>query len=160
MLPIRRTPKPTDTFETVNWEVLFVLKNTSKRKCRCSTWPLIVWLLTKVDAPFLSYDICIFCSFALLFLFIFTIFHLRNYFRYARVAASAPVSERSVKLRKTKRLTGPTSLKFIRLLRVVFSSQQRLNRRAVNAVQWRHSLPENWVVILIGWLSKHSHNYV
>ena len=27
------------------------------------------------------------------------------------------------------------SLKFIRLLRVVFSSQQRLNRRAVNAVQ-------------------------
>ena len=27
------------------------------------------------------------------------------------------------------------SLKFIRLLRVVFSSQQRLNRRAVTAVQ-------------------------
>ena len=27
------------------------------------------------------------------------------------------------------------SLKFIRLLRVVFSSQQRLNRQAVNAVQ-------------------------
>ena len=27
------------------------------------------------------------------------------------------------------------SLKFIRLLRVVFSSQQRLNRPAVNAVQ-------------------------
>ena len=27
------------------------------------------------------------------------------------------------------------SLKFIRLLRVVFSSQQRLNRLAVNAVQ-------------------------
>ena len=52
------------------------------------------------------------------------------------------------------------SLKFIRLLRVVFSSQQRLNRPAVNAVQWRHSLPENLVVILIGWLSKHSHNYV
>ena len=52
------------------------------------------------------------------------------------------------------------SLKFIRLLRVVFSSQQRLNRPAVNAVQWRHSLPENRVVILIGWLSKHSHNYV
>ena len=52
------------------------------------------------------------------------------------------------------------SLKFIWLLRVVFSSQQRLNRPAVNAVQWRHSLPENRVVILIGWLSKHSHNYV
>ena len=52
------------------------------------------------------------------------------------------------------------SLKFIRLLWVVFSSQQRLNRAAVNAVQWRHSLPENWVVILIGWLSKHLHNYV
>ena len=52
------------------------------------------------------------------------------------------------------------SLKFIWLLRVVFSSQQRLNRPAVNAVQWRHSLPENLVVILIGWLSKHSHNYV
>ena len=52
------------------------------------------------------------------------------------------------------------SLKFIRLLRVVFSSQQRLNRPAVNAVQWRHSLPENRVVILIGWLAKHSHNYV
>ena len=52
------------------------------------------------------------------------------------------------------------SLKFNRLLRVVFSSQQRLNRPAVNAVQWRHSLPENRVVILIGWLSKHSHNYV
>ena len=51
------------------------------------------------------------------------------------------------------------SLNFIRLLRVVFSSQQRLNRPAVNAVQWRHSLPENRVVILIGWLSKHSHNY-
>ena len=49
---------------------------------------------------------------------------------------------------------------FIRLLRVVFSSQQRLNRRAVNAVQWRHSLPENRVVILIGWLSKHSLIYV
>ena len=29
-------------------------------------------------------------------------------------------------------------LKFIRLLRVVFSSQQRLNRPAVNAIQWRH----------------------
>ena len=28
-----------------------------------------------------------------------------------------------------------SSLKFIRLLRVVFSSQQRLNRPAVNAVQ-------------------------
>ena len=52
------------------------------------------------------------------------------------------------------------SLKFIRLLRVVFSSQQRLNQPAVNAVQWRHSLPENRVVILIGWLSKHLHNYV
>ena len=52
------------------------------------------------------------------------------------------------------------SLKFIRFLRVVFSSQQRLNRPAVNAVQWRHSLPENRVVILIGWLSKHSYNYV
>ena len=35
--------------------------------------------------------------------------------------------------------------------------QKRLNRLAVNAVQWRHSLPENRVVILIGWLSKHSH---
>ena len=52
------------------------------------------------------------------------------------------------------------SLKFIRLLRVVLSSQQRLNQPVVNAVQWRHSLPENRVVILIGWLSKHSHNYV
>ena len=52
------------------------------------------------------------------------------------------------------------TLKFIRLLRVVFSSQQRLNRPAVNAVQWRHSVPENRVVILIGWLSKHSYNYV
>ena len=52
-----------------------------------------------------------------------------------------------------------SSLKFIRLFRVVFSSQQRLNRPAVNAVQWRHSLPENRVVILIGWLSKYSHNY-
>ena len=50
------------------------------------------------------------------------------------------------------------SLKFIRLLRAVFSSQQRLNRPTVNAVQWRHSLPENRVVTLIGWLSKHSHN--
>ena len=38
--------------------------------------------------------------------------------------------------------------------------QKRLNRPAVNAVQWRHSLPENRVVILIGWLSKHLHNYV
>ena len=45
------------------------------------------------------------------------------------------------------------------MLRVVFSSQQRLNRPTVNAVQWCHSLPENRVVILIGWLSKHSHNY-
>ena len=52
-----------------------------------------------------------------------------------------------------------SSLKFIRLLRVVFSSQQRLNRLAINAVQWRHSLTENQVVILIGWLSKHLHNY-
>ena len=58
------------------------------------------------------------------------------------------------------RITFSASLKFIRLLRVVFSSQQRLNRPAVNAIQWRHSLPENRVVILIGWLSKHSHNYV
>ena len=41
-------------------------------------------------------------------------------------------------------------VKFIRLLQVVFASQQRLNRLAVNAVQWRHSLPENRVVILIG----------
>ena len=30
------------------------------------------------------------------------------------------------------------SLNFIRFLRVVFPSQQRLNRRAVNVVQWRH----------------------
>ena len=63
-------------------------------------------------------------------------------------------------LRKCQKTYRKTSLKFIRLLRVVFSSQQRLNRPAVNAVQWRHSLPENRVVILIGWLSKHSHNYV
>ena len=39
-------------------------------------------------------------------------------------------------------------------------NNDRLNRPAVNAVQWRHSLPENRVVILIGWLSKHSQNYV
>ena len=41
----------------------------------------------KVDAPFLiiSYHICIFCFFALLFLFMITILHLRNNFRYARV---------------------------------------------------------------------------
>ena len=32
-------------------------------------------------------------------------------------------------------MTSKSSLKFIRLLRVVFSSQQRLNRPAVNAVQ-------------------------
>ena len=63
-------------------------------------------------------------------------------------------------LRKCQKTYRKTSLKFIRLLRVVFSSQQRLNRPAVNAVQWRHSLPENRVVILIGWLSKHAHNYV
>ena len=36
--------------------------------------------------------------------------------------------------------------------------QKRLNRPTVNAVQWRHSLTR--VVILIGWLSKHLHNYV
>ena len=52
------------------------------------------------------------------------------------------------------------SLKFIRLLQVVFSSQQGLNRPVVNAIQWHHSLPENRIVILIGWLSKHLHNYV
>ena len=46
--------------------------------------------------------------------------------------------------------SGDLSLKFIRLLRVVFSSQQRLNRPAVNAVQWRHSLPEKRIVIWIG----------
>ena len=39
----------------------------------------------KVDAPFLSYHISILCSFVLLFLFMITIFHFRNYFRYARV---------------------------------------------------------------------------
>ena len=43
-----------------------------------------------------------------------------------------------------------TSLKFIQLLRVIFSSQQRMNRPAVNAAQCRHSLPENQVVTLIG----------
>ena len=53
-------------------------------------------------------------------------------------------------------LMNAGSLKFIRFLRVVFSSQQRLNRRAVNAIQWRHSLLENLVAI-IGWLSKHLH---
>ena len=52
------------------------------------------------------------------------------------------------------------SLKFIRLLQVVFFSQQRLNRPAINAVHLCHSLPENQVVILIGCLSKHLHNYV
>ena len=59
-----------------------------------------------------------------------------------------------------KTISPKSSLKFTRLLRVVFSSQQRLNQPAINAAQWRHSLPENGVVILIGWLSKHSHNYV
>ena len=39
-------------------------------------------------------------------------------------------------------------------------NNDRLNRPAVNTVQWHHSLPENRVVILIGWLSKHSQNYV
>ena len=54
-------------------------------------------------------------------------------------------------------LMNAGSLKlFIRLLRVVFSSQQRLNRHAVNAIQRRHSLPENPVAI-VGWLSKHLH---
>ena len=47
---------------------------------------------------------------------------------------------------------GRNSLKFIWLLRVIFSSQQRLIRPAINAVQWRHSLSENRVVILIGWV--------
>ena len=54
---------------------------------------------------------------------------------------------------KSPNLTG-ASLNFIRLLRVVFSSQQRLKCRPVTS-----SVPENRVVILIGWLSKHSHNY-
>ena len=44
------------------------------------------------------------------------------------------------------------SLNFSRLLWVVFSSQQRLNPPAVNAVQWRHSLPENRVVIFDWWI--------
>ena len=35
------------------------------------------------------------------------------------------------------------SLNFIRLLLVVFSSQQHLNRPAINAVQWRH-YPTTW----------------
>ena len=42
---------------------------------------------------------------------------------------------------KSPNLTG-ASLNFIRLLRVVFSSQQRLNRPAVNAVQRRHHYPK------------------
>ena len=66
---------------------------------------------------------------------------------------------------KTKNFTNEGclhrhSLKFILSLQVVFSSQQHLNWPAINAIQWRHSLPENRVVIVIGWLSKHSHNYV
>ena len=41
------------------------------------------------------------------------------------------------KVRSKKKLSYPRkpSLKFIRLLRVVFSSEQRLNRPEVNAVQ-------------------------
>ena len=44
---------------------------------------------------------------------------------------------------KTVDTSVQPSLNFRRLLRVVFSSQQRLNRPAVNAFQWRHypSLP-------------------
>ena len=41
------------------------------------------------------------------------------------------------------------SLNFIRLLQVVFSSQQCLNRLAVNAIQWRH-----YSFALIHWKSK------
>ena len=46
------------------------------------------------------------------------------------------------------------SVNFRRLLRIVFSSHQRLNRPAVNAVQWRHYPRTEQYVILIGWLSK------
>ena len=41
-----------------------------------------------------------------------------------------------------------------------YSLSNGLNRPAVNVVQWRHSLPKKRVVILIGWLSKYSHNNV
>ena len=47
-----------------------------------------------------------------------------------------------------------SSLNFIRLLRVVFSSQQRLNRPAVNAVQWRHYYPKTgWWFWLVDFLN-------
>ena len=51
------------------------------------------------------------------------------------------------------------SRNFIWLLRVFFSSQQCLNRPAVNAVQWRHSYPKT-SSDLIGWLSKDLHTLV
>ena len=39
-------------------------------------------------------------------------------------------------------VSASRSLNFIRLLRIVFSSQHRLNRPVVNAVHWRHYYPK------------------
>ena len=55
----------------------------------------------------------------------------------------------------SKSIAGENSLNFIRLLRVVITPQV-----TCESTGRRHSLPEKRVVILIGWLSKHSHNYV
>ena len=53
-----------------------------------------------------------------------------------QIGSAVSVSDwRTEKKKKFNLLIACPSLKFIRLLRVVFSSQQRLNRRAVYAVQ-------------------------
>ena len=83
-----------------------------------------------------------------------SIFYLENAFRGG--VSGREVSRREMQKNKSKKKT----ILHVWLLRVVFSSQKHLNQPAVNVVQWCHSLPENRVVILIGWLSKHLHNYV
>ena len=83
-----------------------------------------------------------------------SIFYLENAFR-------GGVSGREVSLGRCKKKSQRRRL-YYNVMSDCFESfsQKHLNQPAVNVVQWRHSLPENRVVIFIGWLSKHSHNYV